>query len=185
MMGHWYVIETKAKGERKALREIEKLGIEAYLPEYQIERFNRRLRIKKISTMCHFPRYMFALLELRDFAAVRTCRGVADMLPGFPMVPQPVPAVDVLALRDAQAKHLFDDTDEARRFRGETVKNTLTATRKRLEQKSVRIKAGPFTSYEGEVEAVHSLERLRVMIDMFGRQTPVELEMGQIEELAA
>lgn len=184
-MGHWYVIKTKAKAERKALREIEKLGIEAYLPEYQIERMNRRLRIRKVTTLCHFPRYLFALLNPRDFGAVHDCNGVADVLPGYPQNPQPVPASDVLALREAQASHLFDDTDHARRLRGETVKNTLAATRKRLADKKVRITAGPFLSFQGEVEAVHSLERLQVIIDIFGRPTPVELEMGQIEELAA
>lgn len=184
-MAHWYVIKSKPKGERKALREIQKLGIEAYLPEYQIERLNRRLRIRKLSTLCHFPRYLFALLDPRDFGAVRDCTGVADVLPGFPLSPQPVPAGDVLALRVAQAAHLFDDTDQARRLRGETVKNTLAAVRKRLSGKRVRVADGPFASFPGEVEAVHSLERLRVIIDIFGRPTPVELEMGQIEELAA
>ena len=184
-MPHWYVIESKAKGERKALREIQKLGIEAYLPEYQVERMNRRLRVRKISTFCHFPRYLFALLDIGDFGAVRACTGVADVLPGFPMSPQPVPAEDVLALREAQMAHLFDDTDQARRLRGETVKNTLAATRKRLSDKRVRITAGPFLSYEGDVEWVQSLERLTVLIKLMGRETSVELAMEQIEELAA
>ena len=184
-MSDWYVIKSKPKAERRALREIEKLGIEAYLPEYQIERMNRRLRVRKVTTLCHFPRYLFALLEPRHFGWIRDCKGVADVLPGFPMSPQPVPADDVLALRDAQASHLFDDTDHARRLRGETVKNTLAATRKRLIGKNVRVADGPFTSFPGVVEAVESLERLKVTIEIFGRPTPVELEMGQIEELAA
>lgn len=184
-MGNWYVIKSKPKGERKALREIQKLGIEAYLPEYQIERLNRRLRIRKVCTLCHFPRYLFALLEPRDFGAIRDCTGVADVLPGFPLDPQPVPAGDVMALREAQAAHLFDDTDQARRLRGETVKNTLAAMRKRLVDKKVRITAGPFVSYQGDVEAVGTLERLTVLIHLMGRPTPVELAMGQIEELAA
>lgn len=184
-MGNWYVIKSKPKGERKALREIQKLGIEAYLPEYQIERLNRRLRIRKVSTLCHFPRYLFALLEPRDFGAIRDCTGVADVLPGFPQDPQPVPAGDVLALRDAQARHLLDDTDQARRLRGETIKNTLAGMRKRLTTKPVRIKDGPFTSFEGEVEAVNSLERLTVLINIMGRPTFVEIKMDQIEELAA
>jgi len=184
-MGNWYVIKSKPKGERKALREIQKLGIEAYLPEYQIERMNRRLRIRKVSTLCHFPRYLFALLEPQDFGAIRDCTGVADVLPGFPQDPQPVPAGDVLALRDAQARHLFDDTDQARRLRGETVKNTLAATRKRLRGKRVRVADGPFAGFPGRVEAVESLERLKVTIEIFGRPTPVQLDLGQIEELAA
>jgi transcriptional antiterminator NusG len=86
---------------------------------------------------------------------------------------------------DAQSKHLFDDTDRARRLRGQTIKNTVAAMRKRLKGKKVRVTDGPFTSFAGTVDAVHSLERLTVSINLLGRETPVELESGQIEELAA
>ncbi len=182
---NWYAIKTRPKMERKAEQEMRKAGIEAYLPEYQIERFNKRLKIRKITTLCHFPRYLFARLSSSDFGKLRDCQGVLDVLPGYPMVPQTVPAKDVEALRDAQANHLFDDTDYARRLRGETVKNSLSAMRKRLKGKKVRVKDGPFTSFAGTVDAVHSLERLTVSIDLLGRETPVELESGQIEELAA
>lgn len=184
----WYCLSTRPKGEHKALDELRKAGIEAYLPEYQIERFNRRRRIKIVHTLCHFPRYMFALVEPSQFGTVRACEGVSDVLPGFPMLPQPLSSKEadaLMVLRDAQAKHLLDDTDYARRLRGETVRNTLTAMRKRLKAKKVRVTDGPFTSHHGTVEAVHSLARLTVLIDIFGRSTPVELEVGQFEEMAA
>jgi hypothetical protein len=48
---------------------------------------------------------------------------------------------------DAQDRHLLDDTDQGRRCRGETVKNTLDAMRKRLKNKKVRVIDGPFTSF--------------------------------------
>lgn len=186
--GNWYAIKTRPKMERKALREIGKIGIEAYLPEYQRERFNKRLKVRKVSTLCHFPRYLFARLEPRDFGRLRDCQGVVEVLPGYPLSPTPLAAEDekaLLNLMDAQERHLLDDTDQGRRARGETVKNTLKAMRKRLSGKPVRIKDGPFASFTGDVEVVHSLERLRVVIQIFGRDTPVELESGQIEELAA
>ena len=58
----WFVLKTRPKGERKAVEELRKAGIEAYCPEYKIERFNRRLRKSKVTTLCHFPRYVFAQL---------------------------------------------------------------------------------------------------------------------------
>nr|WP_141728532.1 putative metallopeptidase [Devosia insulae] len=73
-------------------------------------------------------------------SAILGCKGVLDVLPGRPYLPQPVPAKDVLELRDAEARHLLDDTDEARRLRDETVKNTLADMRRRLATKPVRIK---------------------------------------------
>lgn len=184
----WFVLKSRPKGERKAVDELRKAGIEAYCPEYKIERFNKRRRVTFVTSRCHYPRYLFAQLAGKDFGAIRDCRSIIDVLPGYPHPPMPLSAKDVdalMVLRDAEVRHLLDDTDEGRRARGETVKNTLRAMRKRLKGKKVRVTDGPFTSFPGEVEAVHSLERLTVLIDIFGHATPVELESGQIEELAA
>jgi transcriptional antiterminator NusG len=181
----WYVVRTNIKCEQKALKELQHAGIEGYLPEYKIERYNRRLRIAVVSTLCLFPRYLFAKMEAEQIGSAKACNGVEDVLPGRPRLPEPVSAADVLALRDAQERMLLDDTDAARRRRGVTGKNTLAAMRKRLKDKRVRVTDGPFTSFPGTVEVVESLERLKVAIDIFGRQTLVELEFGQIEEMAA
>jgi len=184
-MAKWYAVKTRAKFERKALEDLQDAGLEAYLPEYRIERFNRRRRVTIVSTLCHFPRYLFVLAEEGQFAAIRACDGVSDVLPGFPMAPIPVPTKDVVELRAAQADMAFDDTDEARRHRGQTVRNTLEAMRKRLRNKRVLINDGPFLGFRGKVEAVHSLDRLQVAISIMGRETLVELESMQVEGLAA
>lgn len=119
MNKRWHVIETKAKAERLARDEIAKLGLDAYLPEYQIERFNRRKRVTIINTLCHFPRYLFVEMDVaRDTGRVLACRGVADILPGIPLSPQPVPAKDVLELRAAQAALVLRD-DWPAQARGE------------------------------------------------------------------
>jgi len=181
----WYCIRTNIKCEQKALREIRALGFEVYLPEYKVERFNRRKRVSVVNTLCLFPRYMFVEVpSAGDLGRIKGCNGVEEFLPGRPLEPQPVPTADVLALRKAQADLKLDDTDEARRHRGETTRNTLAAMRRRLKNKRVRITDGPFATFPGTVEKIHSLERLRVMIEIFGRPTPVELEVDQFEELA-
>lgn len=49
----------------------------------------------------------------------------------------------------------------------------------------VKIKEGTFSGLEGQIEAInHQKGLLKVMITVFGRQTPVELEVWQVEELA-
>jgi transcription termination/antitermination protein NusG len=48
----------------------------------------------------------------------------------------------------------------------------------------VRVSNGPFASFHGTVEDVdEDTERLRVVLSVFGRATPIELEFGQAEKL--
>lgn len=48
----------------------------------------------------------------------------------------------------------------------------------------VRVVAGPFTDFTGKIEEVNiQKEKLRVLISIFGRDTPVELDFSQVERL--
>jgi len=48
----------------------------------------------------------------------------------------------------------------------------------------VRVTSGPFTDFTGKVEEVNvEKEKLKVLISIFGRDTPVELDFGQVERL--
>ena len=50
---------------------------------------------------------------------------------------------------------------------------------------TVRIVDGPFTSFSGKVEAL-DIEKnsVRVIVSMFGRETPIELEIDQVESIS-
>lgn len=48
----------------------------------------------------------------------------------------------------------------------------------------VRVKDGPFTEFSGVVDAVNSeRSRLKVLVMVFGRSTPVELDFGQVDKI--
>ena len=48
----------------------------------------------------------------------------------------------------------------------------------------VRVTEGPFTNFSGVIEEVNlNRGKLKVMVSIFGRQTPVELEFWQVERL--
>lgn len=48
----------------------------------------------------------------------------------------------------------------------------------------VRVIAGPFTEFTGKIEDVNAdKEKLKVLISIFGRDTPVELDFQQVEQV--
>jgi transcription termination/antitermination protein NusG len=48
----------------------------------------------------------------------------------------------------------------------------------------VRVTSGPFADFTGKIEEVNApKEKLKVLISIFGRDTPVELDFGQVERL--
>jgi transcriptional antiterminator NusG len=49
----------------------------------------------------------------------------------------------------------------------------------------VRITAGPFSEYTGKVDFIdEDKEMLKVLIPLFGRDTPIEIEFGQVEKVS-
>lgn len=53
-----------------------------------------------------------------------------------------------------------------------------------LKEDVVRVTSGPFTDFTGKIEEVNpQKETLKVLISIFGRDTPVELEFTQVERL--
>ena len=68
-------------------------------------------------------------------------------------------------------------------FRSETAKDKPRLKIKFEKGESVRITEGPFANFNGMVDEINEdRETLKVMVTIFGRQTPVELEFHQIEK---
>ena len=49
---------------------------------------------------------------------------------------------------------------------------------------SVRVVDGPFTDFHGKVDEINPEKgKLKVLVNMFGRETPVELDLLQVEKV--
>jgi transcriptional antiterminator NusG len=49
---------------------------------------------------------------------------------------------------------------------------------------TVRVKEGPFADFSGEIIEINEDQlKLKVLVNIFGRETPVELEFGQVAKL--
>ncbi len=74
-------------------------------------------------------------------------------------------------------------SDEVKRFLGKENSSTSSVESKFVIGMPVKIIDGPFANFLGTIEEV-SLEKmkLKVMVSIFGRKTPVELDFTQVEE---
>ena len=69
-------------------------------------------------------------------------------------------------------------------FRSETTKDRPRMKIKFEKSEQVRITDGPFANFNGVVDEVNEdRETLKVMVTIFGRSTPVELEFGKVEKI--
>jgi transcriptional antiterminator NusG len=69
-------------------------------------------------------------------------------------------------------------------FRSETSRDKPKIKIKFAKNESVRITEGPFANFNGVIDEVNEdRETVKVMVTIFGRSTPVELEFGKVEKV--
>ena len=171
----WYVLHTYARSEKKvqeALRwRIEALGMDERLGGVLVptgETIEMRNGKKVTVTSPLYPGYVIVQLDLNDdlWHAVKNTSKVTGFVPGGPK-PVPLTASDV-------NKMLLpaDGGGSGPEPPGRFVRNDR-----------VDIIDGPFAGFSGSVEEV-SADRttLKVMVTIFGRATPIELEHCQVKK---
>lgn len=188
----WFVIRTNIKSEGKAERNLAAAGFRTYAPWQKFERLNRRKRVWIQHEMRLAPRYLFleADMPVEDIPwyVVRACEGVESVL-GINGTPHRLSAAEVASLddiRNAEADYAFDETRAGKLHRREIGKTKKETTRMKFPVGSkVRISDGPFTSFNGEVTNVNGRGHIMVLASIFGRMTPVELDVEQVEAIAS
>lgn len=176
MEKQWYVIHTLTGQEEKVRTSLQR-AIEGQLcgdaiaqvivPMEKVSEVKGGK--KKISERRVFPGYVLVEMALTDdtWYQIKTTPGVAGFV-GSGARPVPLRAEEVQQILQASQEKMEKPIPKIVFERGE----------------SVRINEGPFNNFNGVVEDVSPEKgKLKVMVTIFGRSTPVELEYWQVEKM--
>ncbi len=172
----WYVVRAISGKEKKVKEylesEINRLGIQDYISQVLIptEKVYQIRKGKKISKeRNYFPGYVLVEAELSG-EIPHIIRNVPDVLGflGTKGVPDP--------LRPAEVKRILGKVDELAE-QGEEVNIPF------IVGETVTVIDGPFNSFSGIIEEINEeKKKLKVMVKIFGRKTPLELGFMQVEK---
>jgi transcriptional antiterminator NusG len=173
----WYILKVQSNRENSICdalrRQVAIRGLEGYfgdvlVPTEDVAEFkNGKRRVVKRKL---YPGYIVVNMSLTDetWFVVRETPGIGDFT-GAAGKPAPMLDEEIQPI----LKLMYPD-DEA----VEVVKTAIPFK----PSDRVRIKEGTFENFEGEVESIDEANgRVTVIINIFGRSTPVELEHWQIE----
>jgi transcriptional antiterminator NusG len=179
--GQWYVIHSYAGYENKvksnlesriASMNMEERIFEVVIPmEDVIEIKNGK---KQVVSKKVFPGYLMVRLDLDDdsWYVVRNTPGVTGFV-GLGARPTPLSRKEVEGI--LQVKVEDGETPGPRK------------SRPRLEYElgeSVRVREGPFADFSGTIAEINEDQlKLKVLVNIFGRETPVELDFAQVAKL--
>lgn len=172
----WYIVHTYSGFENKVKRNLEEriktLGQQEMfgrilVPTEQVVELKKGQ--KKTSSRKFYPGYILVQMALNDetWHTVMDTAKVTGFVGGG-VKPSPIPDVEAeVIIRQMEEgvsrpkpKFKFDEGDE------------------------VRVVDGPFSNFQGIVEEVKpDKEKLRVLITIFGRPTPVELDFIQVKKI--
>jgi len=172
--GRWYVLHTYSGHEtsvainlmqRVKTMKLEGRVLEILIPtqnKIQIKRGKKTSIKEKI-----FPGYMLIKLMLDDetWLAVRTTPGVTGFV-GIGSKPTPLPPQEVVSIKKFMEQ-------EAPKY-----KATFSIG------EAVKIIEGPFADFLGTVDSIDDAKgKVHVLVSIFGRETPVELDFLQVSKI--
>ncbi len=171
----WYVLKVQSNRERSIrdslVRNIKREGLEEFFGEVIIPTekiVDTKGGKKRVTEKKLFPGYIMVQMDLNDetWYLVRDTSGVGDFTGS---AGKPIP----------MQQHEID------RMLGKEEEEEVAAPRIKIEFSPgdiVKIKEGTFESFEGTIDEIdESSGKISVLIEIFNRTTPVELEYWQVE----
>ncbi|WP_421121358.1 transcription termination/antitermination protein NusG [Aquihabitans daechungensis] len=180
--GKWFVVHTQSGYEKKVKQNLEARTSsmnmegrihEVVIPMEEVTEFKNGKKVVVQKKM--FPGYLLVRCFLDDdsWYVIRNTPGVTGFV-GQGTKPSP--------LRRREVETFLSTPVE-----GEESPAVGTRTKPRLEweiSETVRVKEGPFADFSGEIVEINEDQlKVKVLVNIFGRETPVELDFSQIAKL--
>ena len=177
MSASWYVLHTYSGHENRVKLNLEQRvrtmgmaeNLEQILVPTQLVTEIKDGK-KKISTKISFPGYVLIKVELNDelWYVVRSTPGVMGFV-GNSTHPTP--------LEDEEVENILSGDERRAREEAKQMFDFSKGDR-------VKVIDGPFAGFSGLIDELNEEKsKLRLMISIFGRSTPVELEFHQVEKI--
>jgi transcription termination/antitermination protein NusG len=179
--GDWYVVHTYAGYENKVKSNlanrirsmhVEERIFEVVIPMEDVIEFKggqRRVVQKKV-----FPGYLLVRMALDDdsWYVVRNTPGVTGFVGPSGAKPTPL------------ARKEVEDILGVAKPEGTVAEKKVRPRVEFEEGEQVRVVTGPFADFNGAISEIDvDRSKLKVLVNIFGRETPVELEFGQVAKL--
>lgn len=181
MRSQWFVIHTLAGQEQKVKDSIEKRIKSEEMEDYIREVLLPMEKVaevrggkKTVTTRKLYPGYVFIDMVLLDdnnriiekpWYFIRDTQGIIGFVGGER--PAPTPAEEIESIKNQISESEDTEKPKVQFDIGETVK----------------VNDGPFLNFSGVIEEVDPDKgKLKVTVNIFGRNTPVELEYWQVEK---
>jgi transcription termination/antitermination protein NusG len=174
----WYVVRAITGQEKKVkhniLVELERAKKQSYVPEILIptEKVYQIKNGKKVAKERNaFPGYILVQADFSDPEIIPTIKSISGVVGFLGSKDQPVP------LRANELNRILGTADELS-------EGGVSKEEQFLVGEAVKVVDGPFNDFDGVIEEVNDeKKKLKVMVKIFGRRTPLELNYNQVQKL--
>jgi len=179
----WYVIRVVSGQEKKVKNylesEIDREKLQDFIPQVLIPSekvYEMRNGKKRVRERNFFPGYVLISADLSNGEANHIITSIPGVI-GFLGNNSASASKEPVPLRQSEINRILGKVDEVRDMEEKLDTPYIIG-------ESVKVMDGPFSGFTGTVEEVfEERKKLNVMVKIFGRNTPVELNYMQVEKL--